>query len=169
MPRIKAIGLLAILLICCGIPTARAEIKVGQQFPDLGTFKLEGNLPALSKTNVVLVDFWASWCGPCAQSFPTMQQLNKTYGPRGLIIVAVNEDDQKANMEHFLQYHSVSFCVVRDAMHTLVSQADVSDMPSSFLIDGNGKIAFAHNGFHGSETRQQYQSEIESLLKQAQK
>jgi peroxiredoxin len=81
-----------------------------------------------------------------------------------LIIIAVNEDDKKADMERFLQDHSVTICVVRDAMHTLVAKADVSDMPSSFLIGQNGKIAFVHSGFHGLETRKEYQSEIESLL-----
>ena len=169
MQRIKTICLLAVLLTCCAALTARAGVKIGDPFPDLGTFQLEGNLPPLSKTNVVLVDFWASWCGPCAESFPTMEELNKTYASRGLIIIAVNEDDTKANMEHFLRDHPVSISVVRDATHTLVAKTDVSDMPSSFLIDKNGKIAFAHSGFHGLKTRQEYQSEIESLLKGVQK
>ena len=169
MQRIKKTCLLAFLFTCCAVPAAWAEIKAGEQFPDLASFKLEGNLPMLSKTNVVLVDFWASWCGPCAESFPTMQELNATYGPRGLIVIAVDEDDNKANMEHFLKDHPVTIVVVRDALHTLVTKADVSDMPTSFLIDQNGKIAFVHNGFHGSETRKEYQSEIESLLKEAQK
>lgn len=166
--RIKNTCLLAFLLICCSATAARAEIRAGELFPDLGSFNLEGNLPVLSKTNVVLVDFWASWCGPCAESFPTMQELNATYGPRGLIIIAVNEDDKKANMEHFLQDHPVSICVVRDAAHSLVTRADVSDMPSSFLIGQNGKIAFVHSGFHGPKTAKEYQAEIESLLKDPQ-
>ena len=169
MQRIRKTCLLAFLFTCCAALAARAEIKIGEQFPDLGSFQLEGNLPALSKTNVVLVDFWASWCGPCAESFPTMQELNTTYGPRGLVIIAVNEDDKRADMEHFLQGHPVTINVVRDAVHALVSKTDVSDMPTSFLIGQDGKIAFVHNGFHGSETQKEYQSEIESLLKQAQK
>ncbi|MGH7941350.1 MAG: TlpA family protein disulfide reductase [Limisphaerales bacterium] len=169
MQRIRATCLLALLLTCRAAPAARAEIKAGEQFPDLGAFKLEGNLPVLSKTNVVLVDFWASWCGPCAQSFPTLQELKETYGPRGLIVIAVNEDDKKADMDHFLRDHPVTIFVVRDAMHTLVARADVSDMPSSFLMDWNGKIAFVHSGFHGRKTREEYQSEIESLLKEGQK
>jgi thiol-disulfide isomerase/thioredoxin len=169
MQQIKKTCLLAFLLICCAALAARAEVKVGEQFPDLASFKLEGNLPVLSKTNVVLVDFWASWCGPCAESFPTMQELNTTYGPQGLIIIAVNEDDKKSDMDHFLQDHPVTICVVRDAMHTLVAKANVSDIPSSFLIDQNGKISFAHSGFHGLKTAKEYQTEIESLLKRAQK
>lgn len=169
MQRIKK-PLLAFLLACCALlPAARAEIKIGEQFPDLGSCQLEGNLPALSKTNVVLVDFWASWCGPCAQSFPTMQELSTTYGPRGLIIIAVNEDDKRADMDHFLQGHPVTISIVRDAAHALVSKTDVSTMPASFLVGQDGKIAFVHNGFLGSETKKEYQSEIESLLKDAQK
>jgi thiol-disulfide isomerase/thioredoxin len=145
---------------------AAADIKIGDAFPDLATCKLEGKLPESLKDKVVLVDFWASWCGPCIRSFPVMEELRRAYGSKGFVIIAVNVDEKKRDMENFLKNHPVTFSVVRDARQKLVEQAGVSAMPSSFLIDKNGKVAFTHSGFHGSDTKKQYEQEIESLLKQ---
>lgn len=144
---------------------AKADIKVGDSFPDLAPYKLEGKLPDQTKDKVVLVDFWASWCGPCGQSFPAMDELQKKYGPQGFIIIAVNVDEKKSDMEDFLKDHHVSFIVVRDGKQKLVEKTGISTMPSSFLIDQHGKVVFAHSGFHGNETKKQYEQEIESLLR----
>lgn len=141
-----------------------AEIKVGDSFPELGPFKLEGRLPDESKNKVVLLDFWASWCGPCGESFPVMEELQKKYGAQGFVIIAVNVDEKKSDMADFLKDHPVSFTIVRDARQKLVEKAGIATMPSSFLIDQHGKVAFAHSGFHGSTTKKQYEHEIESLL-----
>ena len=126
--------------------------------------KLEGDLPDQSKDRVVLIDFWASWCGPCKESFPVMEELQKTYGRRGLRVIAVNVDEKRSDMEHFLKDHPVGFTVARDARQVLVEKADIGTMPSSFILDSSGKVRFAHSGFHGSETKKEYEHEIESLL-----
>ena len=119
-------------------------MKVGETFPDLKSFKLEAVAPDI-KGKVVLVDFWASWCGPCKQSFPTLDELQKKYGPQGFVIIAVSEDEKKSDMDDFLKEHPVSFTMVRDAGadgKKLVDKVEVSAMPSSFLIDATGKVAF---------------------------
>lgn len=144
--------------------TAQAALKVGDALPDLTSFKLEGKLPDNLKGKVVLVDFWASWCLPCAKSFPVLDELQKKYGDK-LVIIAVNIDEKAANMDAFLKKHSVSFTIVRDAEQKLVAVAEPSTMPTSFILDGEGKVRFLHNGFHGEDTRKEYVSEIESLLK----
>src|ERR1035441_6006165 len=87
--------------------TAQAALKIGDTMPDLASFKLEGNLPGPLKGKVVLLDFWASWCLPCAESFPVMDELQKKYGGR-LVIIAVNVDEKAANMKKFLEKHPVS-------------------------------------------------------------
>lgn len=143
---------------------AYAGIKVGQPFPDLATFNLEGKLPSDTKDKVVMVDFWASWCGPCGESFPAMEELNKKYAPKGLVIIAVNVDEKSSDMDDFLKTHVVTFAVVRDAKQKLVDKAGINSMPSSFLLGKDGKVAFAHSGFHGGATVKQYEQEIESLL-----
>ena len=99
--------------------TANAALKVGDTLPDLATFKLEGKLPDALKGKVVIVDFWASWCLPCAESFPVLDELQKKYGDK-LVVIGVNVDEKAANMEKFLKKHAVSFTLVRDAGQKLV-------------------------------------------------
>jgi thiol-disulfide isomerase/thioredoxin len=141
-----------------------AGVKTGDPFPDLASFQLEGKLPEPLKDKVVMIDFWASWCEPCKASFPAMEALQKKYGPQGLVVIAVNVDEKKSDMEDFLKKNPASFAVVRDAKQKLVEKASIATMPSSFLIDRAGKVRFIHTGFRGEETKKKYEQEIETLL-----
>ncbi|MDR3457284.1 MAG: TlpA disulfide reductase family protein [Verrucomicrobiae bacterium] len=143
--------------------TAGAALKVGDTLPELASYSLEGKLPD-TRGKVVIVDFWASWCLPCAESFPVMDELQKKYGDR-LVVIAVNVDEKASNMDKFLKKHAVTFAVVRDAGQKLVATVSPETMPTSFILDGTGKVRFLHNGFHGETTRKEYLSEIESILK----
>lgn len=145
-------------------PALAASLKEGDPFPKLEDFGLEGSLPDLAG-KVVLVDFFASWCEPCRDSFPVMEELQKKYAAKGLIVVAINVDQNIADMKDFLKQHPASFLVLRDAGKRLVARVKIPTMPSSFLLDRSGKVHSVHRGFRGDETRQKYVTEIESLLK----
>jgi len=157
------IAALAIALLAQASPAA---LKEGDALPDLASFKLEGKLPDSLKGQVILLDFWASWCGPCKKSFPAMQALHKQHAEQGLTIIAVSVDDNPKDMQRFLKDANVSFATVRDSGHKLVAAADVSAMPTSFLIDRAGKVRFVHNGFQGDATVKKYQQQIQQLLKE---
>jgi thiol-disulfide isomerase/thioredoxin len=164
--RIASFGLIAALT--ASAITAFAALKVGGDFPNLASFKFEGQLPAALAGKIIFVDFWASWCAPCKKSFPVLNELQKKFGGQGLVIIAVNEDQKKSDMELFLRENKVSFTIVRDAASDgkkLVDKVDVSTMPSSFIMDVTGKVRFIHSGFQGAETKNEYEKEIESLLK----
>lgn len=152
--------LIAALLALAGA----SPLQPGDSFPALAQFNLEGRLPADLAGKVVLVDFWASWCAPCKASFPAMEQLLERHGPDGFVIVAVNLDDKRADMEAFLKKNPVKFVVVRDAEKKLVAQVNIRSMPTSFLLDRAGKVSAVHHGFHGEETVKQYEQEITRLL-----
>jgi peroxiredoxin len=94
-----------------------------------------------------------------------MQELYQKYSGQGLVIIAVNVDKNKADMDDFLKTHPASFVILRDASNKLVSQVKIPTMPSSFLLGRDGKIHAFHRGFKGDETRKQYAEEIEALLK----
>jgi thiol-disulfide isomerase/thioredoxin len=162
-PKLKKLLLLSVLgaAIC---QNTFAGLKTGDTFPDLAPFKLEGKLPDTLKGKVVIVDFWASWCVPCKDSFPVMNELIKKYADRGLVIIAVNADEVRADMDAFLKKNPAAFTVVRDATQRLVEKADVDTMPSSFILDREGKVRYLHNGFHGEKTKKEYVAEIEALL-----
>ena len=132
--------------------------------PELSTFSLEGTIPNL-KGKVVLLDFFASWCAPCKASFPAIEELHKQFESEGLVVIAVNVDTTKKEMEAFLRKEKVTFTILRDASQKLVRAVDVPTMPSSFLISRDGKIAYAHEGYKGAETKRQYTEEIKALLK----
>lgn len=146
---------------------AADTLKKGDAFPDLAPMGIEGALPAL-KGKVVWIDFWASWCGPCAASFPAMDRIYTKYKDRGLVVLGVNVDDDAKKMEKFLKKHPVSFPIVRDARQKLVAMADIQTMPSSVLVDSTGRIVALHSGFKGKETEEAVAKEIEALLGAAQ-
>ena len=163
--KAKFAAALLLAAILLGPPLApAAPPKEGDPFPDLNRCGLEGNLPPM-QGKVVLVDFFASWCEPCKESFPAMEALYQKYHDKGLVIVAVNLDKNRSDMEEFLKQHPATFTVVRDASNKLVGQVKIPTMPSSFLLDGTGKVRAFHRGFKGEETRKEYNQEIETLLK----
>jgi cytochrome c biogenesis protein CcmG/thiol:disulfide interchange protein DsbE len=133
-------------------------IKVGD------SFGLEGKLPDALKGKVVVLDFWASWCGPCKESFPVMNDLQKKFADKGLVILAVNVDEKAEAMTDFLKHNPASFTIVHDATKKLVGTANISSMPTSFVLGKDGKVAAIHKGFHGKDTVKQYEAEIEKLL-----
>ena len=144
--------------------SACGQWKVGDKLPPLSGFGLGGAVPANLQGKTVLIDFWASWCGPCKKSFPVLDELQKKYAGKGLIILAVNEDEVAAKTDQFMKDHPVSFTVMRDASQKLVEAAGVEAMPSSFLVDSKGVIRFAHTGFKEESTPKELAQEIESLL-----
>jgi thiol-disulfide isomerase/thioredoxin len=160
-------GTALLVLAICSI--CRAEFKQGDPLPDLNAYKLQGAVPETLKGKVILLDFWASWCGPCKKSFPAMQELHKQYAEKGLVIIAVSVDEKPDAMQRFVEAANVSFVTVRDASQKLVAAADVATMPTSFLVDRTGKIRYIHRGFAGDETVKAYKEQVELLLKESAK
>jgi cytochrome c biogenesis protein CcmG, thiol:disulfide interchange protein DsbE len=112
---------------------------------------------------VVYLDFWASWCGPCRQSFPWMQTLKNTYEDQGLTIVAVNLDADRVDAEKFLNQFKPTFEVRFDPDGRLAEVYKVKSMPSSVLIDRHGVARFTHMGFRPVDGAV-YEAQLRELL-----
>ena len=112
---------------------------------------------------VVYVDFWASWCGPCKQSFPYMASLTRQYSGKDFAVVTINVDRSRAQADAFLRKMGGNLSVVYDASGALAKQYKVKDMPTSFLIDRAGRIRFTHKGFHPKEVAA-YKAHIDQLI-----
>ncbi len=112
---------------------------------------------------VVLVDFWASWCAPCIESFPWMSSMLDRYGERGLTIVAVNLDEDPEAARAFLEGVNGKFQHVRDPGGASADAFGVTVMPSSLLFDREGNPAYRHEGFHSEQTAE-YEQRIVALL-----
>jgi cytochrome c biogenesis protein CcmG, thiol:disulfide interchange protein DsbE len=100
-----------------------------------------------SRGRVVYLDFWASWCGPCKQSFPWMESMKSTYAAQGLEIITVNLDTDRADADKFLKQFHPTFEVRFDPKGELAEFYKLQGMPSSVLIDRHGVPRFTHVGF----------------------
>lgn len=115
------------------------------------------------KGQVVYVDFWASWCGPCVESFPFMNKLHNNLKSEGLALLAVNLDEELADAKNFLEAHKADFTVVTDTEQQCAKQFALKAMPSSFLIDRKGIIREVHLGFRPGEA-ESFEAKVKQLL-----
>ena len=112
---------------------------------------------------VIYLDFWASWCTPCRQSFPWMQALQTEYASRGLTVIAVNLDEDRAAADTFLRRFHPGFQIHFDPQGRWAEQFGVKGMPTSVVIDRHGVPRFTHSGFVPDD-RQTYTRHVEQLL-----
>lgn len=111
---------------------------------------------------VVYLDFWASWCVPCRKSFPWLNEMAAKYGD-DLVVVGVNVDSARADAERFLQKYPASFPLVFDPQGTLAGGYKLEGMPSSVLLDRNGRVVHRHVGFR-EEQRADYEKIVSELI-----
>ena len=120
------------------------------------------------KNKVVYLDFWASWCGPCRKSFPWLNEIQSKYEKEGLVVIGINLDTELDQAKQFLKDVPANFRVFSDPDGKLAEQYKLVGMPSSFVIDGKGKVRHRHVGFKQSNI-DEYEKSIESLLKNLKK
>jgi len=96
---------------------------------------------------LVLVDFWASWCGPCQKSFPWMASMYEKYAAKGFTIVAINLDKDRGLANDFISKRPVPFVVAYDPSGKTAKAYKVWGMPTSYLVNAKGEIVYTHMGF----------------------
>lgn len=157
-------GLLLSLALGLSANTAVA-LEVGDKAPALSLPGQSGTIDLANyRGKVVYLDFWASWCGPCKSSFPWMNQMQEKYRDAGLQIVAVNLDAEMADASKFLGSTPANFTIAFDAKGQSPQRFDVKGMPTSLLIDRNGKILLTHMGFNQG-AREKLETSINAALK----
>ncbi len=115
------------------------------------------------KGKVVYLDFWASWCPPCKQSFPALNELHNKLKNKGFEVLAINLDEEKQDAKDFLQAIPVDFTIAHDIQSTCPKSYEVMAMPSSYIIDKQGVIRKIHLGFKDNDITE-LQKTILSLL-----
>lgn len=169
LPEIRSrfSALRCVLLFFAGAALARADVKVGDAFPAFAAQGVApiagGDLPVLAG-KVVLVDFWASWCAPCKESFPVLARLHAEYGPRGLVVAAVSVDEKAPAAQAFWKRMGAPFPGLHDRELRLVKQVAVPKMPTSYLVGRDGRVRFVHEGFDSGKSEKALRRDIEALL-----
>ncbi|MEZ5327182.1 MAG: TlpA disulfide reductase family protein [Verrucomicrobiales bacterium] len=154
---------ICLALACLCSISAADTVAVGQPMPKISKLIPGAKVPNTSG-KVVLVDFWASWCGPCKKSFPVLNDLQNKYGSKGLVVIGVSVDENADDFNKFATKNKAAFSLVHDAAHKAAAAFSPPTMPTSYIIDRKGVVRHIHKGFKGSKTAAEYVAEIEALL-----
>ncbi len=156
----------AILVIFTASSLAASSLE-GQVAPDFVLKSASGENLRLSeyRGDVVLINFWATWCGPCRQEMPLLDDLYGRYQRVGFSLLGVNIDDDSRRAMKMVQELGVNFPVLFDESKEVSKLYKVEAMPVTVLVDREGRIRHVHNGYKpGYEEK--YLTEIRSLLRE---
>ncbi|TAJ55801.1 MAG: TlpA family protein disulfide reductase [Nevskiaceae bacterium] len=157
---------LAIASLALGLAAPALAVKPGETAPTFTLPKVGGGTVSLAdyQGQVVYLDFWASWCGPCRQSFPWMKDMQARYGAQGLRVLAVNVDGKSSDAEAFLaQFPNLGFSIALDSKGATPSAYQIKGMPTSFLIGPDGKVLLVHQSFKDSD-REDLQAQLAAAV-----
>jgi peroxiredoxin len=132
----------ALLTICL---VGRAQIKIGSMVPEISLPDLKDSMVNLSsyKGNVVLIDFWASWCGPCRAANPGVVKIYNKYKSYGFVVFGVSVDKSKADWLRAVKKDKITYVQVLDNAgwnSQTLEKYNVSEIPTTFLLDKEGKL-----------------------------
>lgn len=118
---------------------------------------------AEQKGDVVMVNFWATWCGPCRQEMPLLEKINQKYKDLGFVLLGINVEEDTSGMSKYLKDVLVTFPILNDGKNAVAKLYGVDGMPSTVIIDRNGVVRFIHRGYKpGYE--QKYEQQIKQLV-----
>ncbi len=141
--------LIAILLSGFFVVGCATEGKIGEIgtqkgniAPDISLYDLNGKEVRLSdfRGQVVMLNFWATWCGPCESEMPTMEAIYKKYKDSGFVILAVDVGDSEVKVKRYIKEHNLTFPVLLDWSQAIAGDFAIIGFPTTFIIDQNGVI-----------------------------
>jgi len=142
------------------------SIAATNKAPDIHLPAINGEVDLKQlQGKVVYLDFWASWCAPCRNSFPWMAEMKERYGAQGLEIIAVNLDKERALADKFLEGMDINFIVAFDTSGESAEKYDLRGMPGSYIIGRDGSIQATHLGFRDKDKRK-LEAAIKILMQQ---
>lgn len=147
--------------------TASAAETMNEPAPDFTLKSNQGENLRLEdyRGQVVMLNFWASWCGPCRQEMPVMDDIHEQYKDLGFTVLAVNVDQNKAEADRFLSAVPVDFPILYDSESRVSEMYGVDAMPSTVMIDRDGNARFLHRGYKpGYE--EDYVKQVRQLIRE---
>jgi peroxiredoxin len=159
LAAILAVALVLGLMVS-GCPGEAPAPEVGKTAPDFELDTLDGQTVALSqlKGQPVLLNFWATWCGPCTHEMPFLQQVYQDWPEEELVLLAVNIGESSSQVAQFMQSQGFSFPVLLDRSGNTAQKYNIIGIPTTFFIDSKGVIREIKIGFFQSK------ADIEAIL-----
>jgi len=155
------------VLLCAALAGGAAAAAASGPAPGFTLPARSGGQLSLAslRGQVVLINFWATWCGPCRQEMPLLEQIYQRYRGLGFTLLGVNVEEDSAELEQFLRDTPVSFPVLLDQGNDVSRLYEVTAMPSTVIVDRKGEIRFIHYGYKPG-TESQYQDQVRALIRE---
>ncbi len=162
LPRLLTACLIS--LVCVSL-TGAASVK--GPAPNFTLKSLSGKNLKLSEMtgNVVLINFWASWCGPCREEMPLLNALHKKYEPLGFTVLGVNVEEDMEGAMNFLGHVPVDFPILLDNTNKVSKQYKVVAMPTTVVVDRDGNMRYLHEGYKPGDEKK-YRQMIKKLVRE---
>ncbi len=159
------IGLFFLLLVMAA--TSQSATEAPEAAPDFTLKATNGKNIRLRELQgeVVMINFWATWCGPCRLEMPKLEQLHRQYQKTGFTLLGVNLDDNSGNAIGMVKKLGVSFPILFDKDKRVSKLYKVDAMPMTVLIDRDGKLRYLHRGYKAGY-EDTYQTQVRELLKE---
>jgi peroxiredoxin len=162
---LQGLLLASIVVLVQPIPVIAAE--VGKSAPDFTLKSLSGKNLKLSEMtgNVVLINFWASGCGPCREEMPLLNALHNKYEPLGFTVLGVNVEEDLKGAKGFLKNFPVDFPVLLDNTNQVSKQYKVIAMPTTVVVDRDGNMRYLHQGYKSGDEAK-YRQMVKTLVRE---
>jgi len=148
------------------VPAEARMPAVGSPAPDFTLRSSSGKNLKLSefRGQVVMINFWATWCAPCREELPHLNRLHQQYRRAGFVLLGVNIDDNPKAAQAMATHVKLGFPVLFDTDKQVSKRYDVDAMPSTLIIDRDGKVQYVHRGYR-SGTEKEYEARLREILK----
>ena len=163
----KVIRSLIVALVVTGVVLMPAWSETSGPAPNFTLTDRDGNTVSLEdlRGQVVMINFWASWCGPCREEMPRRVQIHQRYQPRGVTLLGVNVEENSSDAVSWLKDRPVSYPILLDPDNGVSKLYDVVAMPSTVIVDRQGNVRFLHHGYQAGY-EDQYQDQIRQLVRE---
>jgi peroxiredoxin len=158
---------LSVLTLLPALGSATEPLPTGAPAPDFALNNLAGKSVSLGdyKGQIVLMNFWGSYCGPCRKEFPILDQISHQYHGKGVTLVGINVEHDSAAAVDWLKETPVSFPILLDVDSKVSKLYRVEGMPNTVILDRKGNVRYVHRSYHAG-VENEYIDQIRALMRE---
>ena len=164
--NVKTILMILSLIASLTYSVGPLAVELDKEAPDFTLKSSQGSNLRLEeyRGEVVLINFWATWCGPCRQEMPILDKIQERYESTGFTVLGINVEGETKKVQQLLARSDLSFPVLFDEQQEISKMYDVGAMPFTLLVDRDGVIRYVHDGYKPGD-EQEYVNHLKSLLR----